>query len=519
MGTMQTFRILAASFTLAVTAFVAPASAKLARCSAEAFPSIPNVRLLSAELVDVPVPHCKVAGIIGAETNFELLMPDRWNGKFVFGGGGGFVGAISNAALSYKFVRSLEAGWATVGTDTGHQGNSMDASWAYNNLERLVSFGHWAVHRTTVTAKPLIESFYGRKISRSVFFGCSRGGGQALMEAQRYPEDFDGIIAMAPAFNWTHELGARWILRAQTMFPDLTQIAKPVIGQQEQALISNAVMAQCDALDGLTDSILNEPRQCDFDIDSLACETKSTTDCLSPDQITAAKTIYGTFEIGGQMFPGAPFGAELPGGPLGWPNWTTGGYFPQPDHSDNADNDLFAAPAVPNLSWGLAIGIMRYFLYNDPSWSYVNYDFSDFDEKAARVASILNAENPDLSAFRARGGKLILDNGWMDASMSPFGTINYYENVLAFDPTANQDVRLFIRPGVAHCQGGPGPDGTDYLAAINQWLDTGDAPEFLEANFRGPEGGGRIICAFPGIVTYDGRGNSRDPKSFSCTVP
>ena len=159
-----------------------------ADCSVDVFPALPDVRMVSVTAETAPVPHCKVEGVIGTETNFELLLPDEWNGKFVMGGGGGFVGSIVNAATD--FVDALGKGWATVGTDTGHQGHSLDASWAHNNLERLVSFGHQAVHRTAVVSKPLIEAYYGQGISRSVFFGCSRGGGQALMEAQRHPEDF-----------------------------------------------------------------------------------------------------------------------------------------------------------------------------------------------------------------------------------------------------------------------------------------------------------------------------------------
>jgi len=493
-------------------------SAFAGECSIDAFPALPDVRMISATTEAAPVAHCKVHGVIGTETNFELLLPQSWNGKFVMGGGGGFVGSVVNAATD--FVDALVKGWATVGTDTGHQAHSLDASWAHNNLERLVSFGHQAVHRTAVVSKPLIQSFYGREISRSIFFGCSRGGGQALMEAQRHPEDFDGIVAMAPAFNWTHELGARWVLRAQTMYPDPAEISEPVIGPEAQSLIGEAVMAECDALDGLVDGILNDPRQCKFDVESLACRETATNGCLSPEQVAAAKAILNAFQIDGQTLHGTPVGSELPGSPLGWTLWATGGY--NPDASlhfhEGADGGAFRAPPVPNGSWAFATGIMRYFIYNDPNWSYVGYDFSDFGTMAARVAPTLNADNPDLSEFRARGGKLIIDNGWMDGSMSAYGTLDYYERVLAHDPTARDDVRLFLRPGVTHCQGGPGPDGTDYLAAMDKWLETGEAPEVLPAPFRGKDGG-RIICAHPDVVTYKGSGDPNVPERFACRSP
>jgi feruloyl esterase len=465
-----------------------------------------------------------VAGVIGAEINFELRLPDDWNGKFVFGGGGGFVGSVMNAAHDVEDV--VADGWATVGTDTGHRGNALDARWALNNLERLVNFGHLAVHRTTVNAKALTEAFYGRPISRSIFFGCSRGGGQALMEAQRYPQDYDGIVAMSPAYDWTYEMGAKWTQVARAMYPDPANISEPVLNADALKVLGDAVMARCDGLDGLEDGILNDPRQCDFDVRDLACGTAPANACLSPDQVAAAEAIYGDLDIAGRVVRGRPVGGELPGYPFGWDLWLTGGYDPDEEEvefHEGADSEEFPAPKVANATWGFAMGVMGSFLYNDPDWTYAGYDFSDFPEKAARVATTLNADNPDLSAFRARGGKLIIDNGWMDASLSPYHTIAYYEQVLELDPSARNDVRLFLRPGVTHCRLGPGPDGTDYLAAMDAWLDTGEAPEQLPAVFRDiagqPTGGGRIVCAYPNVVTYRGEGDPRDPASFSCELP
>ena len=456
-------------------------------CKKESLMSLPDVTITTVSKEAAPAPHCKVAGVIGPEIRFELLLPEKWNGKFVMGGGGGFAGVTINWAEDV--LGALQKGYATVGTDTGHQGHGQDASWALNNLERLENFGHQAVHRTAVNAKALTKAYYGRDIARNYFVGCSRGGGQALMEAQRYPQDFEGIVAMSPAYNWTHELGARWLRNAQFMYPDPTQITKPVIDSKALKLIGDAVMKKCDALDGIKDGILNDPRQCKFDVSSLACGQATANNCLSSEQIKAAKTIYGDFEVSGQVIHGTPVGAELPGTPVGWELWHTGGYKPgeAADFHEGASSDEFTAPVGPNGQWLFAIGIFRYFLYNDPDWSYTGYDFKDFADKAARVARTLNADNPDLSAFRARGGKLIIDNSWMDGSMSAYGTIKYYKRVLEYDSTARKDVRLFLRPGVAHCNFGPGPDVTDYLAAIDDWVESGKAPEQLPAQFRGPE--------------------------------
>jgi hypothetical protein len=239
-----------------------------ASCAVDTFQALPDVRLVAASQERSLAPHCKVTGVIGTETNFELLLPDVWNGKFVMGGGGGFVGAVVNTALGFGV---LQSGYATVGTDTGHSGHPLDASWALNNMERVVSFGHQAVHRTAVTAKVLIADYYDQTISSSLFYGCSRGGGQALMEAQRYPDDFDGIVASAPAYNWTGELGGRNTRLNAAMYPRPDQLDVPVIPPTKQQLLGEAIMAQCDAMDGLEDGILSNPLVCDFEVESLAC--------------------------------------------------------------------------------------------------------------------------------------------------------------------------------------------------------------------------------------------------------
>ena len=508
-----------------VSAVLMQSSVDAAECNVNAIPNVPDVKILSADAVSTPADHCRVVGEIGAETGFALLLPDNWNGKFVMGGSGGFAGGFANGAQDLPNV--IGDGWATVATDTGHKGHPGGASWALNNLERQVNFGHLAAHRTAVTAKQIIKGFYGRASSRDLFFGCSRGGGQALMMAQRSPELFDGIYAGAPAYSWTKEMAGRWARNAQIMYPDPNQISAPVIDADALEMLGNAVMEQCDTLDGLKDGILNDPRQCEFDVSSLECGTEKSNQCLSKVQVAAAEAIYSTLDFGGTEWPGTPYGAELPGNPLGWDRWVTGGFVPDEDMEfhPGAESGGFEAPETPNARWAFATEMMKYFFYADPDWTYENYEFSDFSHHAARLAPVLNADDPDLSDFRARGGKLIIDNGWMDASLTAYGTLDYYESVITLDETARNDVRLFLRPGVTHCIGGPGPYGTDYIAALETWLDTGVAPEQLDAPFvlptlgLPPSGqGGRIICAHPGVVTYEGTGDSNDPKNFSCKI-
>ncbi len=513
---------------VATTALAASATASVAstgECNVAGIPSFPDMSVISADAVSEPAAYCRVIGRIGTETEFELLLPDEWNGKFIMGGSGGFAGNFDNMANDAFNV--VTDGWATVSTDTGHKGSNIVASWALNNLERQVSFGFQAVHRTAVTSKAIIADFYGTESQRNIFLGCSRGGGQAMMVAQRSPDVFDGIYAGAPAYSWTKEMAGRWTHDAQIMYPDPNQITTPVIDADALAILGGGIMEHCDALDGLKDGILNDPRQCDFDVASLTCGEGETNQCLSPEQVAAAKAIHGEAEFGGISWPGTPMGVELPGNPLGWLIWISGGYVEgaEMDFHPGSEQSAFEEPPIPNATWGFATQMMKYFFYNDPDWTYEGYDFSDYAHHAERLSSSVDADNPDLSKFRANGGKLILDNGWMDGSLTAYGTINYYESVLALDPTARDDVRLFVRPGVTHCSGGPGPDGTNYIAALEEWLDTGVAPDQLDAPFvdprtRQPDGrGGRIICAHPSVVTYDGSGDPNSPESFRCEVP
>ena len=322
-------------------------------CSVQSIPKLPDVEVLSAETRLTPVDHCRVVGVIGTETGCELRLPDDWNGKFIMGGSGGFAGNFANAA--FDFWNVVESGWATVATDAGHKGNPISASWALNDLERQVSFGHQAVHRTAVTAQAIIKGFYGTPSSRDIFFGCSCGRGQALMLAQRSPGLLDGICAGAPAYSWTREMAGRWTRDAQLMYPEPGQITTPVIDACALAVLRNAVMAQCNALDGLEDGILNDPRQCDFDVSSPECGAGESNLCLSSDEVVVAEAMYATLEFGGTERPGVPLGAELPGNPFGWDRWITGGYVPDEDveFHPGMEDEGFEVPPCPMRDGGL----------------------------------------------------------------------------------------------------------------------------------------------------------------------
>lgn len=293
-----------AGITVSAFALVAGQSNANEACADLASFMQENMRIKTTEKVDAGTPHCKVAGVIEKEINFELLLPDDWNGRFMMGGGGAYVGSIQNHALAYgSGPGALERGYATVGTDTGHVSSMVDGSWALNNVERQENFGHRAVHLTAVTAKAIIERYYARAPECSYFVGCSRGGGQAMMETQRYPEDFDGLVAGAPAYDWTGFRGGQ-IRTLQTMFPD-GDTKGPVLTDANLELLGTTIIAACDARDGVADGILTDPRDCPFEPDDLEkCEGNARADCVTRKQLAAIKAIYDAPIIDGRRIFG-----------------------------------------------------------------------------------------------------------------------------------------------------------------------------------------------------------------------
>ena len=433
--------------------------------------------------------HCRVTGVIGTEIGFSLLLPDDWNRKFFMGGGGGFVGSIQNQAQT-----TVNAGYATVGTDTGHQGGGIDASWAHNNLERQLNFGYLAVHRTAETAKAIAAHYYGSAPARSYFQGCSRGGGQALMEAQRFPADFDGIIAGAPAYDWTG-LAAANIRNMQAVFPDPHRTNSLMFTPETLKTIEAKIIESCDARDGVTDGLIDDPRQCHFDVNTLP---------ISADQKRALRAIYEpTTNRDGEIYPGQPFGGE--GQTAGWPQWITG---------VNASQ----SGQAPSLRFAFGTGIFKYLVFNDPNWDYSTYELANWKKDTALAASFLNASNPDLRSFSSRGGKLILWHGWADPALTPLASIRYQDDVLAHDPNAGSYFRTFLLPGVLHCGGGAGPDTADWTAALVDWAENGKAPDRVIASkiVNGAVTRSRPLCPYPQKAVYTGSGSIDDERNFVC---
>ncbi|NWG45194.1 MAG: tannase/feruloyl esterase family alpha/beta hydrolase [Alphaproteobacteria bacterium] len=454
--------------------------------------ALPDVRIISAEDARTPVPHCRLEGVIGREIGFAVWLPESWNGRFMMGGVGGYAGRIDNQANS---LGALEKGYATAGTDAGHKGQGPDASWALGDLERIVNYGHVAGHRVTEVAKAVVAGRYGRPPQRSYFAGCSNGGRMALQAAQRYPEDFDAIIAGAPAYDFTRKVVSQ-VNIVRHVYPDADDLSQPLLSGADRSALAGAVRAACDATDGVEDGILSDPLSCDFDPGQLACDGDNADGCLSTDELAAVRAIYeGPRTPDGEPFYyGYPFGGEDE--IRGWGMWLIG------------RKDLIA-PDVPSLAFSFGVGFMRYFVMQDPGWTHDEYIFGSHETQMALLGATLNATATDLSDFRERGGKLLMYHGWTDSALSPLATIGYVEDVYAADPTARDDVRLFMMPGVFHCGGGPGPDRADFIAALETWDETGTPPEQLVAGFSDGNGG-RTLCPHPSKAIFLG-GDPRDP--------
>jgi len=439
-------------------------------------------------------PYVEVKGTIGGSIRFELLLPENWNGRFVMGGGGGFVGSVQNAARD-----SVNRGYATVGTDTGHEYQpGYMAGWALDNLEAQLNFGYLAVHRTAEVAKALIRAHYGTDAAHSYFVGCSRGGGQAMMEAQRFPNDFEGIVAGAPAFDWTG-IAATMVTIAQTLYPNPEHLDSTVLTKETLQKLQAAILEQCDAQDGLKDGVVADPVSVHFDLNAVPG--------LTDEQKKAIQAIYeGAHNANGPIAPGYTPGAECD--PDQWIAWLVG---PVPallkDHA-------------PDLTFAFGTQVFKYLVFNNPDWDYSKYDFSNFKKDTRLAASFLNATNPDLDAFKARKGKLILWHGWADPALPAQATVDYYRQVQAHDPGANEYCRLFMVPGCLHCGGGPGAADVDWLSVIVDWVEQGKAPDKLIASKR--QQGGTVITRplfpYPQYAVYSGSGDPNKAENFTAKV-
>jgi hypothetical protein len=478
-------------------------------------PAVYSGQDMSAFYKSLP-PFCRVVAeampSADSDIKIEVWMPiTGWNGKLQGIGNGGFAGQIDYVQLG----TAVSHGYAAAATDTGHTGSPIDSAWALGHPEKVIDFGHRGIHEMTQVAKGAINGFYGRAAQRAYFWGCSDGGREALMEAQRYPADYDGILAGAPANYWTALLStAVWDTQALTLDP------ASFIPQTKIPAIASAVLAACDSLDGVHDGVLNDPRLCHFDPASMLCKSGDDSDkCLTRKQVAALKEIYeGPHDSHGHsVLPGYLPGAEE--GPGGWGIWITG-----------------PAPNKSVMSF-FGVGYFSDMVYDKSGWDYRTFQLEP-DLKAAedKTASALNATNPDLSSFKTRGGKLILYHGWDDPAIPAMNTVNYYESVISTMGQHNADaiVRLYMVPGMQHCYGGPGAvsfgqDGNglsdpqqNIRLALEQWVEKDRAPTSILAAKYAPDNPGhhptitRPLCTYPAAAKYKGKGDTNDAANFAC---
>ena len=482
-------------------------------CETLARPSAEVVEMTATAVAagDSAPAFCRVTGVIAPEIAFEVALPAQWNGRFFMIGNGGHAGeALDNPGRVAQRDEALGVGFAFAQTNTGHYASDEPGgSFVLSNPQKAIDYAYRAVHMTAVTAKAITADYYGRPVSYAYWNSCSNGGRQGLIEAQRYPDDFDGIVANAPWVDQTgFTIGALWNQRALSEAP---------VNGAKMALVADRVMAVCDAVDGLADGLIDDPRACDFNParDVPICAAGADGDaCLTPTQAEAVGKVYGGVVSNGQpYFPGFMPGSEAVtatfGGGMGsgWLNLIIPG-------------ERGGVPADFNL----ADNTMKYLVHTppQPDWDYRTFDFDRdvalLDEWGAKA----NANDPDLSEFRARGGKVIMTYGWADAILQPLMGVEYYERVLEENgPETPEFFRLFMVPGMAHCGGGVGPDRLDAVTAVIDWVEAGRAPDTIVASkVTGDEVvRTRPLCPYPQVARHTGEGSIDDAASFRCVVP
>jgi feruloyl esterase len=425
--------------------------------------------------------HCRVQIVLKPTSdsliNMELWLPSNWNGKFMGVGNGGFAGSIQG--LTGDMPTALRLGYATAGTDTGHQ--EPGGNWAIGHPEKLIDFAYRATHEMTVKSKEIIKAFYDQSPRYSYFKGCSTGGRMAVMEAQRYPDDYDGIIAGALANRHIH----MWTAGIARNI-DLSRRPEGNLTEEKAALVNQMVMGTCDAL---KEGFLNNPRQCKVDFSKLQCPAgKDDATCLTAAQLKTVDTFYGGVKNSkGQMI----FSGQALGNPIGALRGTN-----QP---------------------GGSFDIVR-IAYNDPKLDWQRFDLDRDMPFLDEQIGYVDAVNPDLSKFKASNGKLLLYHGWSDTGITPETTIWYYDRVLEkMGRNQSNWMRLFMVPGMGHCGNGPGVNSLDTIGTLERWVEKGVAPDqIMGTSTRGLT---RPLCPYPQYAAYKGTGDLKDAANWSCKAP
>ena len=440
---------------------------------------------------------CRVTAVArpaaDSEIRLEVWLPaaESWNGKLLGTGNGGYAGALSYSEME----TALRQGYAVAGSDTGHSGG--DLKFGLGHPEKIEDWAFRAVHVMTGTAKVVVRSYYGRFAAHSYFSGCSTGGQQALTEAQRFPEDYDGIVAGAPGSNRVRlNVGFLWSWLA------VHKDGAEVLPASKLPLINQAAVSACDALDGVKDGVIGDPRACKFDPGALLCRAADAADCLTAAQVSAVRAVYDGARnprTGEQLYPGWVRGSEASGGarPGGWSGYFVGQ--PEPARLD----------------------FWRFWVFHDPNWDFHTFDFDRDVAYADSKMSFVTANDPDLTRFKQRGGRLLMYQGWADPVVPATDTIRYYESVERAMGGAEKTagfVRLFLAPGMGHCSGGPGPSSFDALGVLDRWVIQGAAPDRVIASHStaGSVDRTRPLCPYPQVAKWDGSGSIDNAAAFRC---
>lgn len=534
---VRLFSLAAVLVLLVATGRAAPEDAgAVARCKSLLSLTDATLAIMTAEHTPATAllpAHCRLRGTIPPQVGFELRLPDDWNGKFYMVGNGGYLGRIFDQS------NGLARGYATASTDTGHQGPNPEFGL---DAELQLDFAFRAVHVTVLAAKHIIAARYGAGPRLSYYRGCSTGGRQGLMELQRFTADFDGYSIAAPIYDYTlkQTYNAAWAARA--MFGNDRAGYVP---ERKLEALGKAVYARCDAIDGLADGLIDDPRKCDFDPrrDLAQCTAGDDGDsCFSAPQIEAIAKIYDG--PGGDIYPGHVKGGEWlahdgPGMTGGWDVYLVG-RMSGAKMGNGAGDDAYGGDAFAPVQLRNALSFFKYFAFEHdrPDFDAVeDLDFANVPD-TSYMAALMNATDTDLSAFHARGGKLILSHGWSDVGLNPLATIKYYEDVRDKMGASRADdfMRLFMVPGMYHCSGGPGPDLYDDLEALENWVENGVAPQTMityqvedAGKYNARErtalrAGARVLrsrplCAYPRVARYKGEGSIDEAANFACVAP
>ncbi len=456
-------------------AFVPPGGAAIAPATAAVYSRLPEFCRVSATLRPTA----------DSDIRIEVWLPAAsWNGKFQAVGGGGWAGVISYPALA----AAVAQGYASASTDTGHVGNS--AAFALGHPEKVVDMGYRAVHEMTVRAKEIIDRYYGSPIKLSLWNGCSQGGRQGITEAQRYPADYDAIIAGASAVDWMHLHAGRIALNHA-----VNRTAATAVPASKYPAIHAAVLKACDALDGVADGVLENPPACRFDPAVLACKGVEDSSCLTPDQVEGARAFYLSVrdaKTGAVIMPGLEPGAEL--------RWSV----------------LGGVDAIGN-----AVEAFKYIVFKDPKWDARRFSLATDLALADQLdGGVLASTETNLAPFFDRGGKLLMYHGWSDPQVPPENSVAYFRKVVERTGAqrAGTSIQLYMVPGMDHCAGGPGTDAFDKVAAMEQWIAAGKAPASIVAAHRlnGVVDKTRPLCPYGQVAKWDGRGDVNQASSFSC---